>query len=444
MCPGRRQHRAFRTGLLAVEMTKDGRKTREQLLGELAEAGRQNAELRQRVVEMETAESERGREGELLHIFRSSTPIGLFLVQDGKFHFVNDNFRGIAGGKPDELIGTESMNLVFPEDREMVRDSAIKMLKGERTEPYKYRIVLPDGQIRWMLEGVASVQYQGRRAVLGHSMDITELERAQEKLEEAYEEERKLRQELEDEAQRRIEFTRALVHELKTPLTPVLSSSELLYSELREEPWMSIAENIHRGATNLSNRVDELLDLARVEIGTLKVNRRAIDARPLLARIGEDMAVVTSSAGQSLKVMLPDSFPPVWADPDRLRQVVQNLLINASKFTREGGEIVLKAREKDGSLVVEVRDNGPGIPEEDQKRLFQPYQRQLGDREHLSGLGLGLALCRYLVEAHDGKIWVNSRVGKGSTFGFSIPLATPAQQQESAREEEAVDESPSY
>ena len=410
-------------------------KTKKQLLEELTEAQQQVTRLTQRVAELETAESKYLREGELLRIFRTSTPIGLFIIQDGKFQFVNDNFRGITGGQADELIGFDSMNLVFPEDRVMVRDSAIKMLKGERTDAYRYRIVLPDGEIRWMLEGVSSVQYQGKRAVLGHSMDITELERAQTKLEEAYEEERKLRKELEEEVRRRIEFTRALVHELKTPLTPVLSSSELLYSELREQPWMSIAENIHRGATNLSNRIDELLDLARVEIGTLKVDRKATDVIPLLRRVGEDMQVVISAAGQSLTIKLPDSLPPVWADSDRLRQVVQNLLINASKFTHEGGKIILKAGTQDGSLLVEVKDNGPGITKEDQKRIFHAYQRQLGDREHLSGLGLGLALSKHLVELQDGKMWVDSTVGKGSTFSFTIPLVETVLKQVSIEEE---------
>ncbi len=423
---------------------KDEQKTKKQLQEELATLRQQNAMLSQRVVEMETSEAQQKQQREeIVDILRASTPVGLFMVQDGQFQFVNEDFRQVTGGSPDELLGTDPMALVLPEDRDMVRENAIAMLKGERTTPYKYRIVNRDGDTRWMLEGVASVQYQGKRAPVGHSMDITELERAQEKLEDAYEEERKLRRELEEEAQRRIEFTRALVHELKTPLTPVLSSSELLYSELREEPWMSIAENIHRGATNLSNRIDELLDLARVEIGILKVNRKALDVLPLLRRVGEDMKVVTSAAGQSLRMTLPDSLPPVWADADRLRQVVQNLLINASKFTPEGGKITLKAKEWDGSMVVEVQDNGPGIPKEDQKRLFQPYNRKLGDREHLSGLGLGLALCKYLVELQDGEIWLNSSVGKGSTFGFSIPLATSIQQQVST-EEEAINESASY
>ena len=408
-------------------MAKEEQKTKKQLIAELEE-------LRQYVAELERAENQHVQEGELLRIFRT-TPIGLFIVQDGKFQFVNNVFGNITGGQPDELIGTDSRNLVLPEDREMVRDNAIKMLKGERNEPYKYRIVVSSGQIRWMLEGIVSVQYRGKRAALGHAMDITELEQAQEKLEEAYEQERQLREQLQSEVQWRIEFTRALVHELKTPLTPVLSSSELLYSELREEPWMSIAENIHRGATNLSKRIDELLDLARVEIGILKLNREALDVLPLLKGVGSDMAVVTKAAGQSLTLELPSYLPRVWADEERLRQVVLNLLINASKFTQEGGKIFLRAREQDGYLMVEVEDNGPGIPQEDQGRLFLPYHRRLDDREHLSGLGLGLALCKNMVELHGGNIWLDSKLGRGSTFGFSIPLATVARKQGDARQE---------
>jgi len=335
------------------------------------------------------------------------------------------------------------MKLVLPEDRNMVRENAMAMLKGERTTPYKYRIINKDGDLRWILEGVASVQYQGRRAAVGHSVDITERERAEEKLQELYQEERNLREELEAEVQRRIEFTRALVHELKTPLTPVLASSELLASQLHEEPWLSIARNIYDGAHNLSKRIDELLDLARVEIGILQVNPKPVDPGQLLHRIADDMAAELSSNGQSLALAVDSSLPLVWADEERLRQVILNLLINASKFTPEGGKITLRAKAKDADLVVEVEDTGHGIPEEEQQRLFQPYHRQISDREHLSGLGLGLALCKYLVELHGGTIWVKSQVGKGSTFGFSVPLATAIPQEEELRQEVA-DEASSY
>ena len=140
------------------------------------------------------------------------------------------------------------------------------------------------------------------------------------------------------------------------------------------------------------------------------------------------MAALVLSNGQSLVLVLPPSLTPVWADEERLRQVVLNLLINASKFTPEGGKITLKAEEKNSALVVEVQDTGRGVPEEERQWLFQPYHRQITDRERLSGLGLGLALCKYLVELHDGKIWVTSQVGRGSTFAFSVPLAAFGQQ----------------
>ena len=227
---------------------------------------------------------------------------------------------------------------------------------------------------------------------------------------------------MEAEVQRRIRFTRALVHELKTPLTPVLASSELLVAELNQEPWVSIAGNIHRGALNLSKRIDGLLDLAKVEIGILQLNTKMVDVQQLLQRVTNDMAAMVSRNGQSMILDLPPSLPLVWADEERLQQVLLNLLVNASKFTPERGVITLKAEEKGAELVVEIHDTGPGIPEEQQTRLFQPYYRYLSDREQLHGLGLGLALSKLLVELQGGRIWVISKVGEGSTFGFALPM----------------------
>ncbi len=399
----------------------DNNKSKEQLLKELGA-------LRQRVAELEASKNQLTQYEEILKVFRTNMPIGLFIIQDGRFKFVNDNLRTLLADVSDEIIESYSMKLVYPDDRERVRDSAIKILRGESTKPYKYRIIDKEGQIRWLLESVSSIQYQGKRAILGHAMDITEQELSEQKLEEAYEKERRLRQELQIEVQRRVEFTRALVHELKTPLTPIMSSSDLLVSGLTEEPWLSVAQNIQRGAINLNQRIGELLDLARGEIGMLRLNPKRVDILKLLQHVGSEMSVVASSNGQTLKVELPDSLPLPWADEDRLRQITQNLLVNATKFTPEGGTITLRAREQNGSLLIEVQDTGYGIPEEEQRRLFRPYHRQIGDREHLSGLGLGLALCKNLVQLHGGRIWVKSEEGKGATFSFSIPINSRAYQ----------------
>jgi signal transduction histidine kinase len=253
-------------------------------------------------------------------------------------------------------------------------------------------------------------------------MDITDGIEAEAKLRALYEDEKKWRHELEAEVRKRIEFTRALVHELKTPLTPILFSSELLVSELKEEPWLSVARNIHRGANNLNNRIDELLDLARVEIGSLQLNPKLVDAVQLLKNVADYVESLIAKNHQHLVRDIPTYLPQLWADEDRLQQIMLNLLINASKFNPEGGTITLAAREEDKSLVVEVKDTGPGIPKKEQERIFQPYQRRITDRERLGGLGLGLALCKNLVELHGGRIWVESQVNKGSVFAFSIPL----------------------
>ncbi|MFC1985831.1 ATP-binding protein [Chloroflexota bacterium] len=398
----------------------DEYKTREQLLKELRN-------LRKRISELEALEKAYKRDEELLYFFRTNSPIGVFIIQDGKFVFANKEFGRATGIKANKLRGTSPAERVCPEDREMVRENGIKMLKGERTSPYRYRIISKDEQVRWMLEEVVSIQYQGRRAVFGHSLDITNRIEAEAKLRQLYENEKILRQNLEAEVQKRIEFTRALVHELKTPLTPVLFSSELLVSELHEEPWASIARNIHRGASNLNNRIEELLDLARVEIGSLQLDPKLVNSQRLLNNIADDIRALITKNRQCLVCDIPATLPEVWADPDRLRQVILNLLVNASKYTQEGSTITLAAREQGASLVIEVRDNGTGIPKADQQRLFQPYQRRRSDRERFSGLGLGLALSKNLVELHGGKIWVDSQTGKGSTFAFSIPLKSPVQ-----------------
>jgi PAS domain S-box-containing protein len=180
-----------------AEDKKRERKTKKQLLDDIAE-------LKARIASLESSQSRKEDESEVLRIIRSSTPIGLFITQDGQFKFVNEAFFRDTGMLAGDLVGQESMRFVHPDDRPMVRENAIRMLKGQRTTPYRYRFVGPDGKIRRMLEGVASIQYLGKRAVLGHSMDITEAENAREQLQEAFERERKLRQEIEAELERKI------------------------------------------------------------------------------------------------------------------------------------------------------------------------------------------------------------------------------------------------
>lgn len=258
--------------------------------------------------------------------------------------------------------------------------------------------------------------------------EVTELEVPRDehaletRLEVLSERERVLRQQLESEIQKRAELIRALVHELKTPLTAVLASSDLMVTGLRQEPWLSLARNIHKGASNLNGRIDELLDLARGEIGLLKLKPQLLNLRPLLYQLAEEMEPLASKQKKTLSLEVAPALPVVQADEERLRQVILNLLGNAFRCTPRGGEIRLKCQEGSGSLEVTVQDEGPGIPETMQERLFEPYRRWEDDAEIFSGLRLGLALGKILVELHGGAIWVKSGKDSGSTFGFTLPL----------------------
>ena len=277
-----------------------------------------------------------------------------------------------------------------------------------------------------------SVTGEDELSILGGTINgmLAALQESEDWLRELYNKEKELRHELEVEIDKRVEFTRALVHELKTPITPVLAATELLLDEIKEEPLRGLVESIDRGASNLNRRIDELLDLARGEVGMLRLNVQAIDPAPLLQEIVSNVIPLASHNGQSVSLEMPSPLPHVWADEERLRQVVMNLVNNALKFTPEGGEITLSAREDGANLIVEVHDTGRGMSAEEQKRLFEPYYQSESGRERFSGLGLGLALSKKLVELHGGQIWVKSQKGKGSTFGFSVPLEATSQREE--------------
>ena len=395
-------------------------------------------------------------------LFESSRE-GIVISKGAQIVLVNKALLNMLGFKTvEELSKIPPLNLVPLDDQEMISGRIERRVKGEPVSEFlETGLVCKNGEIRDFELSIAEIILDNEQCVMSIVHDITERNRvqrelnthrhhleelveqrtaelqktneqlqqevverkqAEEKLQFLYQHERDLRQQVQTEMQKRVEFTRALAHELKTPLTPMLMSSQMLASELKDEPLLSLARNINRGALNLNSRIDELLDLARGEIGMLKPRTELFDMRELLKEVVEYSSPVASSRRQSLVLEAPDSRLLVKADRGRVRQVLLNLLNNALKFTPEGGRITLKAVRKGPQLIVEVRDSGPGISKEEQQDLFEPYYRARKNGAHLSGLGLGLALCKMLVELHGGRISVKSDLGKGSTFSFTLPL----------------------
>ncbi|UCC16699.1 MAG: PAS domain S-box protein, partial [Dehalococcoidales bacterium] len=365
---------------------------------------------------------ERRQAEQLYRTLANSATVGVYIYQDGRFKFVNPQFQELTGYTEDELLQMNPSDIVHPDEKAMAREAAIKMLKGESHSPYEFQVIHPSGEPHWAMESVSSIEYNGKRATLGNFMDITDSKLARELLERLYEQERKLRETLEGEIRKRIEFTRALVHELKTPITPVLAAVELLMEEMEDPRLTRLVESIDRSANNLNLRIDELLDLARGETDMLQIYLEHVDPLSVFNDVGYEMIPLALRNKQILNFELPESLPSIEADRGRLRQIVMNLLNNAFKFTPEGGIVTLRANSDAENILVEVEDTGPGIDQEDLNRLFEPYFRRTTDRDRLSGLGLGLTLAKNFIELHGGRIWVESTVGKGSTFYFTLPI----------------------
>jgi len=260
------------------------------------------------------------------------------------------------------------------------------------------------------------------KVILSIIRDISKRKESEKRLEEIHQCEKMLRHNLENEMQHRIQFTRALVHELKTPLTPIIGMSSMLIKRLKDPQNIAMATSIKTSGEKLNKRIGELLDLAKGEVGILLLHYQWLDIGEGLNNIFNSIQVQAQGSGHILVNAIPNSLPQIKVDKERFLQIVYNLLHNSLKYTKPGSEIILGASADNEQLTVFIRDNGPGIPKAQQKRIFEAYQQLEADRGRLDGLGLGLSLSKKLVELHGGKIWLESKVGRGSTFYFSIPL----------------------
>jgi signal transduction histidine kinase len=227
---------------------------------------------------------------------------------------------------------------------------------------------------------------------------------------------------------------------LRTPLNAVIGFSDVLlermFGELNERQDEYL-HDIRNSGQHLLELINEILDLSKVEAGRMELELGPMSLPDVLQ---DALAMVRERAERhrlTLELEVDDEMPTVLADELKLKQVVLNLLTNAVKFTADGGVIAMSAQLAGEEMRVTVRDTGIGIPEQDQDRIFEAFQRG-GRRSHTSteGTGLGLTLSKRIVELHGGRLWLTSRVGVGSTFGFAIPADRLSRSQPATREAE--------
>lgn len=222
------------------------------------------------------------------------------------------------------------------------------------------------------------------------------------------------------------EFLANMSHELRTPLNAIIGFSEILKTDLAEMPpdmAQQFIGNINYSGRHLLELVNDLLDLSRLEIGRMKLEKSHFKIEEEIMQAIKIVEPMTSEKSIDVVAEIDESMGSVYADPQKVRQVVINFLSNAVKFSNYGGRINLKAWQKDSAVFVCVEDFGVGIRSEDLNKLFKPFE-QLSQNPYAKkyrGVGLGLALTRRLIELHGGRVWAESEVGKGSRFYFTIP-----------------------
>ncbi len=214
-------------------------------------------------------------------------------------------------------------------------------------------------------------------------------------------------------------------HELRTPLASIkgfattLLREDVSWDTETQREFLSI---IDEESDRLTALINELLDVSRIELRRYVVEPEPTEVLPLLQQVITQAEA--RSSGYIFAVDIPSNLPPADVDPRRLRQILHNLLDNAIKYSPSGSKITVRAQSVRDEIVISVTDEGPGIPLEQQARIFEPFHGAYGAGDNRAkGLGLGLTIARGLVEAHGGAIWVESAPGQGSTFRFTLPIA---------------------
>jgi PAS domain S-box-containing protein len=476
--------------------------------------------------------AERKRAEELYETLANSSQAGIWIIQSGKFKFVNPEFCRITAFDDSEILTGDPLSLVHPDDREMVHSNATAMLKGNLAAPYEYRIVGKDGVTKIVLEAVTSIRYKGKRAAMGSCLDVSEHKQDEAKIERlssaveqsidgiviteldrniayansAYSkmhgykadklvgmniivlnaennpldfekiskdlvehgswsgeieskrkdgsvfpafvsvtllrnakgdaagvlsvvrdvmDRKKLENRLLEVDRMKSEFIANTSHELRTPLQSVMGFAKLLLSGRVEDPQKQeeFLRIIDKQSEHLVTLIDDLIDVQRLESGKFHVDKHPVRIDEIIAEAANELHNLADERYIEIVQETDPSLPDVSADRLRIKQVIVNLLNNAIKFSNEHGKIWFKADIHDSNLLIHVVDEGIGIPKEAIGRIFERFQQVDGSlTRRAQGTGLGLYIVKQIVEAHGGRVWVESVENKGSTFSLTLPL----------------------
>ncbi|MEQ4487553.1 MAG: PAS domain-containing sensor histidine kinase [Dehalococcoides mccartyi] len=401
---------------------------------------------------------------QIVKIMQRNTLVGMAIV-DQKMHqiiHVNQALCKMLGYRKKELVGKTMFDLTHPDDLEISYQHAMRIWDDEHCySKIVKRYSKKDGGFIWAesegfllkdnsdngifsitfikdvtreisFSAAAPVNISGNPTLSGQenlaidvkkllSDEINKRKLVYNQLLASYENEKKLRKCIQTEMKSRLEFTRIVVHDLKTPLTSIISSSGVLSNIAADGKYKALAANIYESTMNLNTRLDELLDMAQCEVRDPKLNRSRFNIKEMLDHIISIQHGMYNTNHIDFKIIIAPEVSFIIADEDRLRQILDNLIDNAIKYSPDSGLISINISRDQNNVLFSVSDSGIGIEPGEIKNIFKPYYRVESRQKKLQGLGLGLSIVRTYVKLHGGRIWVESEYGKGTTFLFTIP-----------------------
>ncbi len=428
---------------------------------------KKTAEIKRQATQLAAVNAELRVSEERFRSLSASSPVGIFLTDiEGRCTYTNPRFQAICGSNYEETLGDGWLQLVYPEDRDRVVTDWSAWTLTEREYSNEFRVQTPEGIIRQIhLRTSPMLSAQGE--FLGHVgtvEDITDRKQAEEARAQIIREQA-ARQEAEAANRMKDEFLATLSHELRTPLNSVLGWTRLLRTRKFDAATIQRAlETIERNAKSQAQLIEDILDVSRIIRGKLQLNLRPINLIPAIEAAIDSVRLSAEAKSIQLEHAVDPSVqhqvtkdgPPfatstnsqdeafslngangalkgrilVNGDPERLQQIVWNLLTNAIKFTPEGGKIEVRLLRVGSQAEIQVKDTGIGISPNFLPHVFDRFRQadSTTTRAH-GGLGLGLAIVRHLVHLHGGTIQAQSEgEGRGATFTVSLQLLSSAEE----------------
>jgi PAS domain S-box-containing protein len=343
-------------------------------------------------------------------------------INTKKFKFVNPALCSMLGYTEEELLQMKTIEIHPQNDLEYVLSELGAQERGEKTLLSSIPCQRKDGTTIYVDMSIFYAMIDGIKCTVGFYTDVTDLEKIEDEMRDA-----KIAKFTAEESNRvKSEFLATMSHELRTPLNSIIGFSDLMIcgsvGEMADKQ-KKFLDNISLSGKHLLSLINNILDLSKIEAGKMELDYERFDVYATIDEVKQLVSPLADKNGVKLEILKDESLEKIDADRVKFKQILFNLASNAIKFTPRRGEVTIIAVKVNDKVQFSVKDTGIGISEEDRNKLFQPFtQIESTINRRYEGTGLGLSLVKRMVELHGGSVWVESELGKGTTFTFELPL----------------------